>query len=215
MQWNWFVRDTKTDESFVRDFGSKSLLEKVSSLLPSQYSGLSPKVFVIIQKIEKKWKKRFVFTTNLASVNTERNVRKNMFQMNVKTMIAITKKTVTKGTRKGTENMIWESECAYQHLQPTKTQEHEELKVKVEALEKAVQEITKTNKDNEQLQGKLEVLEKMLNGMTRKVLNLEAVIKAMKDISYNEHVKEKVREPFFQFHSHCFQGFFFYTKSKE
>ena len=49
---------------------------------------------------------------------------------------------------KGTQNMIWESvylksECAYKHLQPTKNQDHKELKVKVEALEKAVQEITK------------------------------------------------------------------------
>ena len=40
---------------------------------------------------------------------------------------------------------IFKSECAYKHLQPTTNQDHEELKVRVEALEKAVQEITKTN----------------------------------------------------------------------
>ena len=71
-----------------------------------------------------------------------------MFQMNVKTMIAITRKNCEKGTQKGAKNMIWESvylksKCAYKHLQPTKTQDHEELKVKVKALQKAVQEITK------------------------------------------------------------------------
>ena len=67
---------------------------------------------------------------------------------------------------------IFKSECAYKHLQPTENQDHEELKVKVEALEKALQEITKNNKDNEQLKEKLEVLEKVLHAMTRKVLNL-------------------------------------------
>ena len=72
-----------------------------------------------------------------------------------------------------------------------KNQNHEELKVRVEALEKTVQEITKTNKDNEPHEEKLEVLEKVLHAMTRKVLNLEAVIKYMKEKSNNEHVKEK------------------------
>ena len=72
-------------------------------------SELNPKVSVIIQKIEKKWKKKFFYTTDLASVNTERNVRKNKFQMNVKTLIARGQKPVTKGTQKGAECMIWES----------------------------------------------------------------------------------------------------------
>ena len=51
--------------------------------------------------------------------------KKNMFQMNVKTLIARRQKPVTKGTQKSAENMIWESvyiksECAYNHLQSTK-----------------------------------------------------------------------------------------------
>ena len=36
----------------------------------------------------------------------------------------------------------FENGCAYKHLKPTKNHDHEELKVKVEALEKTVQEIT-------------------------------------------------------------------------
>ena len=48
-------------------------------------------------------------------------------------------------------NLRFKSECAYKHLKPTKNQDHVELKVKVDALEKAGQDITKTDKDNEQL----------------------------------------------------------------
>ena len=79
-------------------------------------------------------------------------------------------------------------------------QDHEQLKEKVKALEKAVEEISKTNKNNEQLKDKVEVLEKVLNAMTRKVLNLETELKDIKKkrfigSAYNDfkhkHVKGK------------------------
>ena len=50
----------------------------------------------------------------------------------------------------------------------------EQIKEKVEALEKAVQQITKSNKENEQLKGTLDVLEKCVHTLTRKALSFEA-----------------------------------------
>ena len=88
----------------------------------------------------------------------------------------------------------FENECAYKHLKPANNQDHEELKVKVAALEKTVQEITKTNKDNEEFKEKFKVLEKVLHAMTRKVLYLETALKDIKEKSNIEHVKEKENE---------------------
>ena len=45
----------------------------------------------------------------MASESTERNVRKSILLLNVKTLIARPQQAVTKGTPKGAENMIWES----------------------------------------------------------------------------------------------------------
>ena len=97
----------------------------------------------------------------------------------------------------------FENECAYKHIKPHINQDHEQLKENIKVLEKAVEELSKTNKDNEQLNDKVLVLEKVLHAMTRKVLNLETELKdikkksiigdANKDPNY-EHVKGKKSE---------------------
>ena len=134
-------------------------------------------------------------TTLLASVSTERIVRKNMLLMNVKTLIARYPKSCHKRYPKRCRKYYlgkcrFENGCAYKHLKPSNNQDQEELNVKIEALEKTFQEITKTNKDNEQLKENLVVLEKVLYAMTRKVLYLERVLKDMKEKRNIEHVKE-------------------------
>ena len=45
----------------------------------------------------------------------------------------------------------FENDCAYKHLKPEEQEDPEQIKEKIEALEKAVQQITKSNKENEQL----------------------------------------------------------------
>ena len=102
--------------------------EKVSPLLTSQSSELNPKVSVKIQKILKKWKKKFVYTTNLASVNTERNVRKKHVSDEFEDIDCKTPKNVTKGTRKGAENIIWENVYLKVNV-PTNT--YIQLKIKI------------------------------------------------------------------------------------
>ena len=62
----------------------------------------------------------------------------------------------------------FENGCAYKHLKPNKHEVHEHLKEKVEALEKALEEITKANEENNQLKEKLKVVEKVLHAMTKK-----------------------------------------------
>ena len=97
--------------------------------------------------------------------------------------------------------------CDYKHLKPETYKEYDQLKEKVEALEKAVQQITKTIKDNEQLKEKLEVIEKVVHALTRKVLNYEKELTDLKkktnicnSTSYpkyelSKNVKEKESDP--------------------
>ena len=58
--------------------------------------------------------------------------------------------------------------CAYKHIKLNKNLDCEELKVKVDTPEKAVQEKIKSNENNELLKEKLEVLGKVLHAMIKK-----------------------------------------------
>ena len=83
-------------------------------------SELNPKVSVIIQEIEKKWKKKFFYTTNLASVNTERNVRKKQISNECEDLDCKRPKNCHKRNPKRCRmydlgKCIYKSECAYKH----------------------------------------------------------------------------------------------------
>ena len=54
---------------------------------------------------------------------------------------------------------IWYGKNAYKHLKSETQDDPEQIKENIEALEKAVQQITKSNKENEQLKETLEVLD--------------------------------------------------------
>ena len=90
----------------------------------------------------------------------------------------------------------FKNDCAYKHLKPETQEDTEQIKEKIEVLEKAVQQIIKSNKDNEQLKEKLEVLEKVVHALTRKALSFEAELKVLKDFKHERSncVKEKERE---------------------
>ena len=71
----------------------------------------------------------------------------------------------------------FENDCAYKHFKPETQEDPEKIKGKIGAMEKAVQQITKSNKENKLLKEKLEVLEKVVHALTRKAFSFEAELK--------------------------------------
>ena len=102
--------------------------------------------------------------------------RKNTSPKYVKIRIARSQKPATKSNQRGAGNMIWETLSLTKIVLTNISNQDdiEQIKEKVEALEKAVQQITKSNKENEQLKGTLDVLEKCVHTLTRKALSFEA-----------------------------------------
>jgi hypothetical protein len=77
----------------------------------------------------------------------------------------------------------FKEDCAYNHTDSIQDKEKNDLKEKVENLEKTVIELTKKGESV-----RLEPLEKVVHALTRKVLELECIIKDMK----NKTVRDKV-----------------------
>ena len=77
----------------------------------------------------------------------------------------------------------FKEDCAYNHTDSIQDKEKNDLKEKVENLEKTVIELTKKGESI-----RLEPLEKVVHALTRKVLELEGIIRDMK----NKTVKDKL-----------------------
>ena len=97
--------------------------------------------------------------TSLVTVGTRKNAREDISVENVKTLttaqtpVSARKWHPKRCNKYESGNCRFGNDCAYKHQKPTKKQDHEDLKVK------------------------LEQVEKLLHAMTRKVLSLEEEVK--------------------------------------